>query len=222
MESRGPSRTGMSWSNFWYLIAVTFIGGFLLWFITVGPIGQKIFPPGPVVSEPTRDPTASDPRSGDTTFSTAGPTPSSTESNSENVTSIVDQDPSVAPAEVPLQQPTLDNFRISLRSKDYGDQVGPGQFELSDQHGMVRVIYTWEAVMSDGTGNDSEECQILASVSGPQQVDSMRTNKCTFQRVSTIAARADNVQDYTVPGEYTVTVKDELSGATGTTSFTVR
>lgn len=50
----------------------------------------------------------------------------------------------------------------------------------------------------------------------------MRTNKCSFQRVSTIAARADNVQDYTQPGEYAITVKDELSGATGEASFMVR
>lgn len=222
MESPGANRNGLSWSHFWYTVAGAVVAGAMVWAITVGPIGQMIFPPGPVVSQPTLDPTTSNPRPGDTTSSMARPTPSSTESNSEDVASTVKQNPSVGPADVPLQQPTLDNFRISLKSKDYGDQVGPGQFQLSDQHGMVRVIYTWEAVMSDGTGNDSEGCRILVSVSGPQQLDSMRTNKCSFQRVSTIAARADNVQDYTQPGEYTITLKDELSGATGRTSFMVR
>lgn len=39
---------------------------------------------------------------------------------------------------------------------------------------------------------------------------------------STIAARAKNVQDITVPGTYAVTVKDELSGATGSALFVLQ
>ena len=129
-----------------------------------------------------------------------------------------------APEQAPVPAPvTLQELRLSFEEAStqvYGAKVGPTTFQLSDKHDRVTVAYTWVAVMSDGTTNESETCQVLTSVTGPETKPAMRTQACTFAGVNPFSS-TENVQEYGLPGSYTVTVTDEITGVSGTGSFDV-
>lgn len=120
--------------------------------------------------------------------------------------------------------PTLSNLHVSItepRNGGYGEKVGPNRFKRDDQQDTATVSYIWQAEMSDGTLNESTDCQIHANVSGPQWVESMTIDECSYDDEGSIGFSGVNVQNYTEPGTYTVTVTDQLTGATGTATFTV-
>lgn len=121
----------------------------------------------------------------------------------------------------PVPDTTLETFDISLERDMWGKDIGPNRYQLSDQHNKVYVIYGWDAVMSDGTENDSESCEIVGSVAGPQRLASYLTNECSYGGGSSIGNPNETVLDISVPGDYTVTVKDKLTGVTGSATFQV-
>ncbi|MFJ4761679.1 hypothetical protein ACIP1V_13070 [Kocuria marina] len=49
----------------------------------------------------------------------------------------------------------------------------------------------------------------------------MTIDECSYDDEGSIGFSGVNVQNYTEPGTYTVTVTDQLTGATGTATFTV-
>lgn len=154
-----------------------------------------------------------------------GPTPPMPTANPTPVpTSVPTPMPTPTPAPEPPPPPALTGFRVTIsepRNAVYGEKEGPNTFKRDDQHGKVVVSYTWEAIMSNKTVNNNADCAIHAEVSGPQWVNSMDTDECTFTDEGSISFSDDNVQEYSEPGRYTVTVTDKITGVKGTATFTV-
>jgi uncharacterized protein YfaS (alpha-2-macroglobulin family) len=71
---------------------------------------------------------------------------------------------------------------------------------------------------ADGTKNNGDDCQIIVRVSGADTFPAYRTAECSK---SSGSMSADNAEEITVPGNYTVTITDETTGATGTADFRV-
>lgn len=97
--------------------------------------------------------------------------------------------------------------------------VGPNMFQLGD-NGKTEFGYHWSARLSDGTENDSQTCAILVTVTGPENPPSLRTNYCTTRRSNTFSGFG-NYASVSTPGQYTITVIDQVSGATGSVVVTV-
>ncbi|MEX5261575.1 hypothetical protein [Kocuria sp. CPCC 205263] len=156
---------------------------------------------------------------------TAAPSDKPVSPNSEPPTVIAEPPPPPLPPTLKSSPtPTLASIRVSIsepRNVIYGEKVGPNRFKRDDQHGKVIVSYTWQAIRSNGTVNENLECAIHAEVAGPQWVAAMEADECTFEDEGSISFSDDNVQEYTEPGDYVVTVTDQLTGATGTATFTV-
>lgn len=172
-------------------------------------------------SPPT--PTESDHSKSNSDESVADPQPStpSPDDGTEPVREPVEPAP---PTREPPPPPTLTGFLVSIsepRNVVYGEKDGPNRFKRDEQHGKVVVSYTWEAIMSNRTVNENLDCAIHAEVSGPQWVVAMETDECTFRDEGSISFSDDNVQEYSEPGIYTVTVTDQITGVTGTAKFTV-
>ncbi len=97
--------------------------------------------------------------------------------------------------------------------------VGKNLFQLAD-NGKASFGYHWSSRLSDGTENTSKDCQILVTVTGPENPPSLRVMDCTTRRSNTFTGYG-NYALVATPGEYVVTVTDELSGVTGAVTVTV-
>jgi hypothetical protein len=123
-----------------------------------------------------------------------------------------------------IAAPTFSGLRLEFAHDDVtsGTQVGPSLFQLepySDRK-EVTVAFVWYGTMSDGTARTDDSCQILASISGPEPHPAVRSAACTYDSVNSFRSRT-NLVSITTPGDYSVTVLDELTGVTATSSFTV-
>ena len=98
-------------------------------------------------------------------------------------------------------------------------KVGANLFQIQGS-GTTSFGFHWSTRMSDGTEVDSDSCQIIATVTGPENPPALRVVDCTTRRSNSFSGYGNWVSVST-PGEYTVTVTDELSGATGNVVVTV-
>ncbi len=96
--------------------------------------------------------------------------------------------------------------------------MGPNLFQLTPDGARLGIQWDWVGLASDGTGKTGRYCQIIVNVSGPDDFRPYRTDECSK---SSGSMRAENAEEFTVPGDYTVTITDEITGATGTASFEV-
>jgi len=97
--------------------------------------------------------------------------------------------------------------------------VGPGLFQLQEDD-RTELGYTWSSRMSDGTENDSENCAMLVTITGPESPPALRKNDCTVIG-SNGFSNYGNIARVSTTGTYTITVVDEVSGVTGVGKFTV-
>lgn len=128
-----------------------------------------------------------------------------------------------APSPVPGGSPSLSEFEIILYEPGYGREVSDGVYKMTDAYDPHRlnIVYGWKGYMSNGILNTSENCEILASVTGPQRIPSYETNKCSYGG-STNVITTDTDLQIEEPGIYTITVEDGKSGASGSLTFEVR
>lgn len=162
----------------------------------------------------------SDQQRGDSKSSQASPTSAPSPSLAPTVAS-----PGSAqlPAKVVVPPPALASFTVDteLGFPGAGSRVGTDLFQLaSNGVSGVQVAYRWYAVMSDGSDNDTDSCQILAVVTGPQQVDSMRSSSCTEVTTNGFTG-SKNVFYLKSSGTYSITVTDQTTGISAKHSFTV-
>ncbi|WP_201452989.1 hypothetical protein [Rhodococcus sp. T7] len=100
-----------------------------------------------------------------------------------------------------------------------GRKVGPYQYKLNDE-GHADITYKWTAVTGDDREINTEFCQVVVSIDGPQQFfDDVKTAQCSGGYSSSFGGifkfRADH------PGEYTIKITDAVTGLTAQTTFTV-
>lgn len=93
-----------------------------------------------------------------------------------------------------------------------GNNVGPELYQLN--RGETFFSTGWTGVTTDGIEVSKYGCQILVSFSGPEFVESERTNQCSV-RESWMSRKI------AAAGEYTMTVTDEVTGVSSSRTFTV-
>lgn len=134
---------------------------------------------------------------------------------------VADPPVAAAPVQAP-PAPTMSSIRVESGEASEAVpccKVGPNTFQIQDSR-SASFGYHWAAVMSDGTTNDTDTCSILVTVSGPEAVESLRTDKCTTKRSNSFSG-FKNYANVATPGTYTVTVVDQLSGASGSIEIAV-
>lgn len=100
-----------------------------------------------------------------------------------------------------------------------GKKLGPSSYALGSK-GEADITYRWTGYSSTGTKMDGTNCQMVATITGPQVFPSYKTANCSERFASSFNGLPTGL-DITMPGTYTINVKDELTGATSSASFTV-
>lgn len=128
----------------------------------------------------------------------------------------------IEPPPVPGNSPSLSEFEIILDDPGYGEEISDGVYKMSDDFNRLNIVYGWNGYMSNGTVNTSEDCAILASVTGPQRIPSYETNKCSYGGSKSASNPNETALEIVEPGMYTINVEDGESGATGSVTLEVR
>jgi len=77
--------------------------------------------------------------------------------------------------------------------------------------------YGWTAT-AGGVEVDTETCQIKMQVTGPESFPAQRTAECS-KSVGSPFNGGINSERIKIPGDYTISVTDEITGTTGTATF---
>lgn len=93
-------------------------------------------------------------------------------------------------------------------------KVGPYAWNRED--GWVPLSVSWQ-LRRQNESVDGDNCAVRISFEGPQDLESFSTAECTNDN----RYDPDFQRNFTDAGEYTVTVVDEVSGATGQRQFIV-
>lgn len=113
--------------------------------------------------------------------------------------------------------PGVQSFEITIESMS-GSRVGPNLFQLTPGGARLGIQWDWVGLRADGTPDDGEDCQIIVRVTGAANFPAYRTDECSK---SSGTMSANNAEEFKVPGDYTVSITDETTGATGTANFRV-
>lgn len=100
-----------------------------------------------------------------------------------------------------------------------GRKLGRDAYALGSA-GEADITYKWTGYSSSGTKMDGTNCQMVATITGPQTFPTYRTANCSERFASSFNGHLTGL-DITVPGTYTISVTDEVTGATASGSFTV-
>jgi len=118
----------------------------------------------------------------------------------------------------PPQIPTrIDQISIYIEALQ-GRKVGPSTYAF-DGNLDFGLGYGWRGT-AGGVEVDSEDCQIRMQVSGPENFPAQRTAECSKQ-VGSPFNGGINSERIKTPGQYTITVTDELTGTTQSAIFTL-
>ena len=115
--------------------------------------------------------------------------------------------------------PALSSFVVGSTldaAVPFGRKVGPGKYQMWSNSKSAEIAYIWSGRMSDGTENDTQNCAITATVTGPANFPAQLFSDCSFDRTRTV-----NTVVITIPGNYHVTITDSLTGATGSTDIEI-
>lgn len=100
-----------------------------------------------------------------------------------------------------------------------GRKLGPNIFQLGDG-GEADIAFSWLMGTANGSRMD-DGCQVVVSIEGPQEFLNVETAECSGSFATSFNG-SDNGISVETPGSYIVSVKDAVTGATGSTKFTVR
>ena len=99
-----------------------------------------------------------------------------------------------------------------------GIKTGPFMYQRGSG-GHATVSFSWTA--KDATGNhDKSDCQMEVQVTGPQTYPVVKSANCIGHFATSFNGSENGVQA-NLPGQYTITAIDRVSGTTGTGSFTI-
>ncbi|OAK56189.1 hypothetical protein [Rhodococcoides kyotonense] len=109
-----------------------------------------------------------------------------------------------------------------------GRAIGPNRYALSDsvrpnQPPAIDLTYSWTAETTAGEEYNGEHCQVIVSIEGPQSgFEDLKSARCSSGGSSSFSG-GDSGQKYliTVPGNYTVRLRDLITGLNSETSFIV-
>lgn len=99
-----------------------------------------------------------------------------------------------------------------------GRKVGPTTYAF-DGNLDFGLGYGWTGT-AGGVAVDGESCQIRMQVTGPETFTAQRTAECS-KGVGSPFNGGINSERLTTPGDYTITVTDELTNTVGTATFTL-
>jgi hypothetical protein len=119
-----------------------------------------------------------------------------------------------SPPPIPTRVDKIDVYVEALQ----GRKVGPTTYAF-DGNLDFGLGYGWRGT-AGGVEVDGESCQIKMQVTGPQTFAAQRSAKCS-ETVHSGFSGAVNSERITQPGDYTVTVTDELTDSVGTATFTL-
>lgn len=154
-------------------------------------------------------------------YTSSAPTPMTTTTTTTTTmttttTTTTTPEPSPPPPAPPI--PTqVDAIAINVEALQ-GRKVGPNMFAF-DGNLDFGLGYGWTAT-AGGVEVDGENCQIKMQVTGPESFPAQRTAECT-KSVGSPFNWGINSERITTPGDYTITVIDEITGATGVATFTL-
>jgi hypothetical protein len=102
-----------------------------------------------------------------------------------------------------------------------GKKVGPNVFQLSEWGGdyVADVRYRWQS-RAEGVPIEGGGCQILISISGPQDLEGNRSAECSQGYQSQFNSGGTQFR-ITEPGTYRIRARDSVSGAGGQVTFKV-
>ncbi|WP_128644595.1 hypothetical protein [Rhodococcus sp. BS-15] len=105
-----------------------------------------------------------------------------------------------------------------------GRAIGPNRYAMTGtENPAVAMTYRWEATTASGVRYDREHCQVIVSIEGPQAgLEDLKSARCS-NGVSGSFSYGDGARRYhiTVPGNYTIRLRDLVTGLTAETSFIV-
>ena len=158
----------------------------------------------------------------------------STQAKSEPPTSATPSTPSLSDttsegAKDPVDEPTpnvtntaLDNSEtykpdnIDVKIYDQGiyggDKIGPNKFQIKDSE--LTLYYYWEA-KHRGSAIESDNCEMITTVSGPNGFSGNKTSKCSISSSWSVKLK------FTAPGDYTIKVTDRQSNVSGEIKISV-
>jgi hypothetical protein len=136
-------------------------------------------------------------------------------------------DETIAPEQTtpdPIPAATLSSFRFitGIMANSMGrDKTVDGQPPRYQMWaGTLSISYSWAGVMSDGTEAGGTGCAMNVSISGPANIPAITDNQCSPTYISAYNSAGHRL-DLTVPGDYTLTATDSITGATGSTVISV-
>ncbi|WP_280376520.1 hypothetical protein [Nocardia wallacei] len=165
--------------------------------------------------------------SSNSSSSQAGSGPSSVTGSIVSTSVTASANPSAGGPAATSKRPTASATTVAIAPIDtinieivalQGDKLGPLKFGF---HGNLDfgVGYSWTA-LADDVKVSGNACQIKAQVTGAQTFPAIRMDECSHTVGSGFSGDKAS-ERITVPGTYTITVTEELSGVTGSTTFTV-
>lgn len=140
-----------------------------------------------------------------------------TEAETETVTVTLPQSPTPTSQDVSANQ---DRFAITtsiVRPVGAGRSVGPDKYQLTD--GQADIGFGWE-LRVDGVPVVDRSCQIRVRISGPIDVGDILSDFCTGSPAGSFSG-GQNGFTAKSPGEYTITVNDELREVVSSLTVTV-
>jgi hypothetical protein len=168
----------------------------------VGVVAYFVLPPS---SELTSAGSGGEAGPGPTT-----PSVTTTTTTATTTTTTTTTTPSAPP--IPTRVDKIDVYVETLQ----GRKVGPTTYAF-DGNLDFGLGYGWHGT-AGGVEVDGESCQIRMQVTGPETFPVQRTAKCSEQVHSSFNGGI-NSERITEPGDYTITVTDEVTGTVGTAAF---
>ena len=93
-----------------------------------------------------------------------------------------------------------------------GDKIGPNKFQIKDSE--LTLYYYWEA-KHRGSAIESDNCEMITTVSGPNGFSGNKTSKCSISSSWSVKLK------FTAPGDYTIKVTDRQSNVSGEIKISV-
>jgi hypothetical protein len=143
-------------------------------------------------------------------------TPSLSDTTSEGAKDPVDE-PTPDVTNTALDNPETykpDNIDIKIYDQGIygGDKIGPNKFQIKDSE--LTLYYYWEA-KHGGSAIESDNCEMITTVSGPNGFSGNKTSKCS------ISSSWSEKLKFTAPGDYTIKVTDRQSNVSGEIKISV-
>jgi|UPI0004803AE3 hypothetical protein len=128
---------------------------------------------------------------------------------------------------VPDEVFSIDSISMANRLTEpvkVGRAIGPNRYAMGGEESpSVDMTYSWTATTAEGVEYDGEHCQVIVSIEGPQAgLEDLKSARCSSGGSGSFNGDAGARRYFiTVPGNYTIRLRDLVTGLTSETSFVV-